>query len=697
MAIVALASNIVIAFSTKVIVSDIAYCMYFASLDWLILALTGFVTSYSGYFKLIKNLTLPTVLIFVADTIFMFANIFFHHQFEIYEFYDVSGALFLLTKPLPLYHIHLAIDYISVAMCLIYLIFKVVKSHSFYKIKYRVVIGSIALIIILNLIYMVFNLTVDFSVIFYALAVTLISFFTEKFIPVTLLRKSIDKAVNEMDSGLIIFDIDDNCMYVNEFIKKHFEIDEKACLITEEPVSVIAEGKSLKDVDPGQFSYIKHPHIKELKDRHYKFTFNRLLDNAEHYLGSYIIVDDVTEDYLIMQALEAAKEEADGANASKGNFLANMSHEIRTPLNSLLGMNEMILREAKEDNLREYAENIKIAGNGLLSLINDILDFSKIEAGKMSIVTTYYDIHKILTDCHNLLGQSALDKGLKLTFDCDEKIPSILLGDEMRIKQILSNLLSNAIKYTIAGSVTVKVWSEPVDDTHIILKISVTDTGIGISKENVGKLFDVFQRVDESRNRNIQGSGLGLAITREITTLMNGNIGVVSEPDKGSCFTASIPQEVINPAPRGPFSIERVRPEGIYKERFTAPKAKILIVDDVPMNLKVVQALLKKTLINVQTASGGDEAIERCLYEHFDLILMDHMMPAPDGIEAFNRIREKGVNIETPVIILTANALAGVDKLYLDMGFTDYLSKPVKGAALEEMLIKYLPKDKVNN
>ena len=696
MAMIAMASNIVIAFSTIPLLSEIAYCTYFSSLDWLILALVGFVIAYSEYFWMIKKFTVPTVLLIVADTIFMFANLFFHHQFEIYEYYNSKGVLFLLTRTFPLYNIHLTIDYIGAISCIIYLAIKIIRSHGFYKYKYRAVIIVVALIIVLNIVYMAFKLPLDLSVVFYALAASLVYFFSEKFVPKILSNQTVKKAVNEMNEGLILFDIDGECIYVNDFAKKHFKIDENDCTAESEPVATVVEGRPMNEVMPGQFTYVKPAASPEYRDKHYRISYNRILDGKGHYLGSYILADDVTEEYYVMEELAVAKEEADGANAAKSNFLANMSHEIRTPLNSLLGMNEMIIREASDNRLKEYAENIKVAGNSLLSLLNDILDFSKIEAGRMSIVEADYSIHKVLRDCYNILGPSAHDKGLELTIECDDTTPAVMFGDEMRIRQILSNLLSNAIKYTLAGSVKVRVWYEMVNDRQVGLKMSVTDTGIGISPENQKILFDAFQRVDESRNRNIEGTGLGLTITRELTAMMNGHISVESEPDEGSCFTVVIPQAIVNPGPVGPFKVGEIKEGGEYHESFTAPDAKILVVDDVPMNLKVVKALLGKTKVDVQIARGGDEAIERCLDEKFDLVFMDHMMPAPDGVEAFKRIREKGVNTETPVIVLTANALSGAEEEYRRIGFIDYLSTPVKGGDLEQVLVKYLPKEKVN-
>ncbi len=693
-ALVCMVANIVIAFSTSLIVSEIAYCVYFAAIDWMILALSAFCAVYTEHYKLVKYMKVPTVIVVLLDTVSIFANIFLHHQFKVYENVGKFGT-FILTEPKPFYNIHLTLDYIGIILCIVYLVIKIAKTHGFYKFKYRSIITVVVLIIVLNVLYMIFSLPLDFSVVFYAISSTLIYFFTEKYVPRILTGQAIKTAVNEMGEGLVLFDIDEKCIYSNDFIRKHFKLESSDIVPNMDPFSVVSEGKPMKDTIPGVSTFVKKSPNPKYRDKHYRLSFNKIMDSKGNYLGSFILADDVTEEYYVMQELAAAKEEADGANAAKSNFLANMSHEIRTPLNSLLGMNEMIIREAEDKKLAEYAENIKIAGNSLLSLLNDILDFSKIEAGRMSIVEAEYSIHKLLRDCYDIMAPTARDKGLKFTVECDENIPMVLFGDEMRVRQVLSNLVSNAIKYTMEGSVTVKVTFFEIRNKFISLSMEVKDTGIGISKENQQILFEAFQRVDEARNRNIEGTGLGLTITRELCSLMNGRVALESEPGVGSTFTAYIPQAVVDDTPIGTFEVKHVVENKQYKESFTAPDAKVLFVDDVPMNLKVVKALLGKTLVDIRTAEGGKEAIDMCMKEKFDLVFMDHMMPTPDGVESFRQIKASGPNMDTPVVVLTANALNGVEKEYRRIGFIDYLSKPVKGGDLEKALIKYLPSEKV--
>ena len=392
--------------------------------------------------------------------------------------------------------------------------------------------------------------------------------------------------------------------------------------------------------------------------------------------------------------VEKEKQRAVIANESKDMFLANMSHEIRTPINTVIGMNEMILRENKDEAITEYANNIKQASKMLLSLINDVLDFSKIEAGKLQIIDGDYDVSAVLKDVVSGIEGRIKDKHLQLQLDIDETIPVILYGDEIRMRQILNNLLSNAVKYTEQGSVSFSVKGVRKDDI-CDLQIAVKDTGMGIRDEDVEHLFDSFKRLEMKRNRYIEGTGLGLCITKQLVDQMKGSIMVESEYGKGSCFTVCIPQRVINDAPLGEAAKKwkmdsnsnKNTQNGLY-----APNAKVLVVDDNKMNLHVVKALLKNTGIQLDLVEGGTQCLASCKEKQYDLILMDHMMPEPDGVETLHLIRadETNINRDTEVIVLTANAIAGAEEEYRKEGFADYLSKPVDSAKLEEVLAKHL-------
>lgn len=405
---------------------------------------------------------------------------------------------------------------------------------------------------------------------------------------------------------------------------------------------------------------------------------------------------------LAKKDAEKAKEEAEEANRAKSSFLASMSHEIRTPINGVLGMNAMILKESKDPQILEYARNVDNAGNGLLSLINDILDFSKIESGKMKIVPVEYELSNVLSECYNMVFLRAREKNLELLFENNTTIPNKLYGDEVRIRQIITNLLTNAIKYTESGMVLLTAdWKEGKAGTMELI-ISVKDTGIGIKKKNFEQLFEAFSRFDEKQNKNIEGTGLGLKITKQFLDLMNGTITVDSIYGKGSEFTVRIPQQICSETKLGDFAnyvhISKEGEETNNEAKFECPKGSVLVVDDVDMNLKVIKGLLKETKLNVDTAISGQECLDKVLLHKYDVILLDHMMPELDGIETLVEMRKLNFNIntDTPVIMLTANAIQGAKEEYLDAGFTDYLSKPVREMELYEMLLKYLPKNLVH-
>lgn len=401
----------------------------------------------------------------------------------------------------------------------------------------------------------------------------------------------------------------------------------------------------------------------------------------------------------VQESIEAdrARRQAQEASKQKSTFLANMSHEIRTPINSIIGMNEMILRENENPEIREYARQVESSGKMLLGLINDILDFSKIEAGKMEIVPVPYDTVTFINDIEVMMEERATSHGLDTVYNIAEDIPTELIGDDVHLKQVVVNLVSNAVKYTNEGSVTLSITTSPaIAENAVDLTVAVKDTGMGIRKENLDTLFDTFTRVDEQRNRSIEGTGLGLSIVKNLVESMEGSITVESEYGIGSTFTVVLTQRISNPKPIGKLgdALERNKNKTYdYTEKFHAPKAQILAVDDNAVNLKVVKELLKSTKVNIDTASGGRECIKKCRDKHYDLILMDHRMPDPDGVETLHLLRgdSDGLNCETPAVVLTANAFAGLKEKYIAEGFIDYLSKPIDSKLLEEKVMMYLP------
>ena len=402
------------------------------------------------------------------------------------------------------------------------------------------------------------------------------------------------------------------------------------------------------------------------------------------------------QNHRLLDALRKEKrsqQEAEAANMAKSSFLANMSHEIRTPINAILGMNEMILREEKDPAIRGYAGNIQASGNSLLSIVSDVLDISKIESGKLEIIPVDYEVNSLISDCCNMAAGRAKAKELELLVECADNVPMKLCGDETHIRQIIVNLLTNAVKYTEKGTVKLIV-SGRFTDGGFVLKVDVSDTGIGIAEENLPQLFTQFQRFDLQRNRNIEGTGLGLSIVKRLCDLMSGTITARSVLGSGSTFTVELPQKVVDSTPCGGVNLNySAGAEHEYHHSFEAPEAKILAVDDLPVNLLVIANLLKETRIKIDTAGSGRECLDKCSQQKYDLILMDHMMPEMDGVLTFEKLHgdKSSPNFETPVIMLTANALAGMREQYMDVGFADYVSKPVRGAKLEEAIRRNLP------
>ncbi len=409
--------------------------------------------------------------------------------------------------------------------------------------------------------------------------------------------------------------------------------------------------------------------------------------------------------FAIVQQLDEIRQigvERDRANeegAAKTRFLASMSHEIRTPINSILGMNEMIMKETTDPDILNYAGIINESGTMLLSLINDVLDVSKIDNDMEEIVCANYDPGRMFDSAAEILRTGASQKDLAVKIGKPRNLPPQLYGDEKRILQIVTNLITNAVKYTEEGTVTFSGECFKQEKGYVLC-FYVSDTGIGIKEEDMENIFDPFHRLDLRKNQSIQGTGLGLSIVKNLVDKMGGEINVESIYGKGSTFSVRLPQSDSQDTEVGKYnSGNAVEDDDLsdIDDNYIAPEARVLEVDDNLSNQVVVREFLKITGVKLDIASGGNEALRLCKLNQYDVILMDHMMPHPDGIETLHLIRttEGSLNTSTPVIILTANAIRGSRAEYEAEGFDNYLSKPVESVRLIKMIRKYLPDDKV--
>ena len=469
-------------------------------------------------------------------------------------------------------------------------------------------------------------------------------------------------------------------------------------------------------------------HIRNSKNEDCVIAYTPLTSLDSWYLIAYIPAKELTDnrsvDWLLLgmtsvglmillhfnllvlrafnRKLEVAAVAANQANEAKSQFLSTMSHDIRTPMNAIVGMNEMILRNSHDEEILTYANNIKMACTTLLAIIKDILDFSKIEAGKMELVLESYNFVSLLNDLVNMVTCKAEEKGLFFELKVDRNIPRVLIGDEIRIKQIITNILSNAVKYTKEGGITFTITSTKSDkrQDEVSLHVEIKDTGVGIKKEDLDKLFIAFERIEEKKNRDVEGTGLGMAIAQSFLNMMGSKIYVESEYGVGSVFFFELRQTVVDWEAIGEYdeAFKQFRSEQkAYKVKFEAPEAKILIVDDTEINLKVLISLLRETKIQIDTADSGDACISKFKTKHYDIIFLDHMMPGKDGIETIKEMRtlKDTANENTPVICLTANAISGMREKYIEAGFDDYLTKPIDIVKLENMILNYLSTDLV--
>ena len=497
---------------------------------------------------------------------------------------------------------------------------------------------------------------------------------------------------------LLVYDNSKKLCIVNETGKSFFDLPEQFEDMTLEKL-FDAQNKEFYSVD-------KKTEIETIcrnNGAYCNVSTVPILDEYKESIGFLVLVNNLSEKMQMIHELEQERKRADAANEAKSKILAQISHEIRTPINAVLGLDEMILRECESSEIRRYAEDIGKAGKTLLNLVNEILDFSKIESGKMEIVEKEYNVLEMVRDIRNVLMSKAERKGLAFQIELEEGLPYELYGDEMRVKQIITNLINNAIKYTEKGSVCLYIKAGERMEDKMQLVIQVKDTGIGIKEEDKGRLFQAFNRVNEEKNHNIEGTGLGLSIVRQLAELMHGSTRVESEFGKGSMFETVVEQKVMSEKTiHGKNAIldwEKGQLEKkVVKEHFTAEGARILVVDDTAINITVVKALLKRIKVHVDTATSGKECIEKATRTSYHIIFLDHMMPEMDGIETLEALRKESSNAseKAVVIVLTANAIVGSREMFLEKGFDDYMSKPIDGQLLENIVEKYLPRELIH-
>lgn len=486
-----------------------------------------------------------------------------------------------------------------------------------------------------------------------------------------------------LENAIIILNNDNGYEYSNKRAKELYP-----------SLNKYSRGKIIDDLSVLRIFESEKTEQISIGDRRFEININRVRPNGED-IGKTAILFDVTDSTEQMAKMRALKDEAEEASRAKSFFLASVSHEIRTPINTIMGMSEVLLRDYATDSTRAYIQNIRNSGNTLLDLISDILDFSKIESGKLELVRDRFDLKGMLGDVVNLTKFRCDQKGHEFIVDITKDIPRFIIGDELRIRQILVNILSNAVKYTDKGFIKFKFSFKRRNDFDIDLLVVIEDSGSGIKFENQDKIFSSFGREKMVDNNKIGGTGLGLNISKQLVEMMGGLINFKSEVGKGTVFS------IIIPVIAASDSIETVgedigrrEDEEFYRVPFVSPDAEILIVDDSPLNQKVMEELLKKTEAKLTMVSSGAECLDYVREKHFDLIFMDHRMAGMDGVETFSRIKQSDNECkDTPVVMVTANATNDSRDWYIMKGFSDFLLMPVNEKQLCKMLYKFLPEN----
>ncbi len=715
-------------------VANIAYLFLAVSTDLNELILANKITYIGGLFapflvflivSKICGITPPKLYtggLFIATIVVLslvFSTGYSHIYYDEIYLKNWNGIAYIDKTYGPAHVVYIILLYGQIAVSMGIVIYTLFRKKSISKRTVSILLVAVIASSIVYLLERIFGVELDLMPFVYSISIIVVAILCNRMYMYDM-SGNVLSVYNKMKRyGYIAFDADLRYMSCNDLMLELFPF------ITEFQVDNRIDLYALRGDEAKAFFYekIMLPLIEFSKgdknemdagivrydDLYLRYTIRALLsdnDRSHTRLGYLVeLMDDsVRQKHIELlnetnRTLEKEKQkaleysvEAERANKAKSEFLANMSHEIRTPINAIMGMNAMILRDTHDKTIVSYARDQKRSAEILLSTINDILDFSKIESGKLEIKPAVYETKRLFVDAVTMMRTRIEEKGLKFYVSVDENIPARLIGDMERIRQIYVNLLTNSAKYTREGSVTFDVRGEASEDGFRLVT-TVADTGMGIRKENLDRIFDSFERVDEYKNRSIEGTGLGLAITKALCDSMGGSIDVESEYGRGTTFTISLPQKPEGDELLGQIDLSEKDDDlaagnEVFDVRY---RGSILVVDDVEVNLKVIDAFLKDSGLSVDMASGGRECLKCIEKKKYDIIFLDHMMPDMDGIETFQRMRHTDhPNNSTPVVMLTANAISGAMEEYMDMGFDAYLSKPVKPGDLFDMISRYI-------
>ena len=678
-------ANVMYVSSVNRTIAGAGFSIFSLMMDWLLFELCMFVEEYAHYVNHLPKIKKTFFICSIVDSLLFLINIFTDIEYKMERvLLDGKHIMYEVKDFTALYYAHLVLCYLLVLIAIGILIHGISNNSVYYRKKYTGVLVIFAFLVLADGVCVILHIPLNVSIVFYGVMSVAVYYFALHYIPGELVSKVQTLMLDRLDTGIIFFNENGECIYSNASMWNQIGSERN----TDEAERAFASYLKKSKLLDGDYNKWDEEHVVNGVKKYFEVTCLRLYDKKDNYVGSYFSMLDRTDQVKFYNRKINMEKEA---NKAKSAFLSKVSHEIRTPVNSIYGMNEMIIRECKDDTILQYADQIKSATDTLIGIINDILDFSKIEAGKLQIVDREYRIKKILRNVCNMTKVKAKEKSLDFRIEIGENVPTAYIGDDVRIEQILMNLLSNAVKYTVEGSVTLKLgWTGNLKSGT--LDIYVTDTGIGIKKEDIPKLFKEFERIEEMRNHSIQGTGLGLNITTNLLERMNSKLIVDSEYGKGSTFHCHIPQVVVDGTPLK-FGLDDAPDveRSDYEPVFTAPDSSILIVDDNRLNRVVFRNLLKETKVKVYEAGGGSECLEMVKRQHFDIIFMDYMMPEMDGVVTFEEMNKmEHMCKDVPVIMLTANAVQGAMEEYLELGFADFLSKPIIPEKLEKMIRKFL-------